>query len=552
MGSPGTPLRSSGIGALVVAVALGGYLNALPNGFVFDDHRAITGNRCVTGGPSLRCAFSHDLWGRPGREVGRTWRPLAVLSFALDWAWGGGRPFAFHLVNALLHAGVSLLVLLLARRLTGALLPAALAALLFATLAVHTEAVAGVVGRADVLVTAFGVAALLLHLRLADGAERSPSRTALLLGGVAALLLVALLMHELAVLVPVMMVACERARGGRLARPVLWSYLGAALIVVGYLGLRQLALGRLVGPPPDALNNPAVLASAGGRVLLGLALVHRGVAALLVPLGLSAEYGHAQIVVPPLWSLPVLLGALELAALAVGALLARRRGRPALAAGAVVLLGGLVLLSNVPVLMPTAFGERLLYLPSVGLALLVAGLVPARPRTERGDGRQRVLALAVCGLLVVANLVITVRRNLDWRDDLTLYESAARAAPASARAHLGLGLALNVRGRHAEAAAALSRALELEPRLDEALRELAIAHDLTGRTEEAGRSFAELHRRSPADRVAGREFLRFLLRHREHARAWQLVDELRRDRALDREGRRLVEALERRAPRPAP
>jgi hypothetical protein len=87
-----------------------------------------------------------------------------VFSFRLNHAVGGLRPFGYHLVNVALHAAVAALVVLVAVRAGCSSGGGALAGLLFAAMPIHTEAVANVVGRAELLAALFALLAVLLAL----------------------------------------------------------------------------------------------------------------------------------------------------------------------------------------------------------------------------------------------------------------------------------------------------------------------------------------------------------------------------------------------------
>lgn len=126
--------------------------------------------------------WRNDFWGTPLNSSGShgSYRPLCVLTFRLNqWACGL-RPAAFHLVNVLLHALNTGLTLRVGRLLLPA--PAAsLAALLFAAHPVHTEAVSGIVGRADLLACLFYLLSFLFyvsHVRLRERNARADVKLA--------------------------------------------------------------------------------------------------------------------------------------------------------------------------------------------------------------------------------------------------------------------------------------------------------------------------------------------------------------------------------------
>ncbi|MBI4574489.1 MAG: hypothetical protein HY713_14525, partial [candidate division NC10 bacterium] len=106
--------------ALVVLLALVAYAPTLTNGFPFDDERLIVQNRLITSLRNIPILLTGGYWTiEPGIQTrsGGLYRPLLTISFALDYAAGGLNPLGYHVVNILLHAGVSLGVYGLGRRL---------------------------------------------------------------------------------------------------------------------------------------------------------------------------------------------------------------------------------------------------------------------------------------------------------------------------------------------------------------------------------------------------------------------------------------------------
>uniref|UniRef100_A0A672G7T0 Uncharacterized protein n=1 Tax=Salarias fasciatus TaxID=181472 RepID=A0A672G7T0_SALFA len=111
--------------------------------------------------------FYDDFWGTLLTHSGshKSYRPLCTLSFRLNHAVGGLEPWGYHLVNVALHGAVTGLFTCLARLLLGGGLWSLLAGLLFASHPIHTEAVAGVVGRADEGAALFFLLSLLCYVR---------------------------------------------------------------------------------------------------------------------------------------------------------------------------------------------------------------------------------------------------------------------------------------------------------------------------------------------------------------------------------------------------
>ncbi|XP_004929501.1 protein O-mannosyl-transferase TMTC2 [Bombyx mori] len=161
------------------------YYNTLDAGFVYDDRRAILSNPDVIGHTPLWSLFENDFWGTPLSDPGShgSYRPLCVATYRLNYAFGGFKPWSYHFLNIIFHCTATVLVVTTARR----LLPpyctrvgTAVAGLTFAAHPIHTEAVAGVVGRADLVSCNLFLLSFLIyteHIRLRDEQYKKKHRT---------------------------------------------------------------------------------------------------------------------------------------------------------------------------------------------------------------------------------------------------------------------------------------------------------------------------------------------------------------------------------------
>ncbi|XP_029378721.1 protein O-mannosyl-transferase TMTC2 [Echeneis naucrates] len=149
------------------AVALVLYVNTLGADFCYDDSRAIKTNQDLLPETPWTNIFYDDFWGTLLTHSGshKSYRPLCTLSFRFNHAVGGLEPWGYHLVNVAFHGAVTGLFTSLARLLLGSGLWSLLAGLLFASHPIHTEAVAGIVGRADEGAALFFLLSLLCYIR---------------------------------------------------------------------------------------------------------------------------------------------------------------------------------------------------------------------------------------------------------------------------------------------------------------------------------------------------------------------------------------------------
>ncbi len=468
------------VGCPLIAILL--YLPALGHDFVFDDRGVILQNPLLGSVSDLPRLLAAPYWNSPGH--GRTlYRPLTSLSFALDRILAGGpRPGWFHLVNVLLHGLSTFLVTLLAFEVLPGTAAPAVAGLLFAVHPVHVEAVAGIVGRAEILAACGVVAAVLAHRRALRAAGPAAARHFTAVSWIATLL--AMLGKESAAVTPLLCALADvalstsptpsRSRRG-------WLYGGQIAALGMALLARGLVLGTLgVGAPIPFVDNPAASAGPVDGRLTALACLPRYAALLLWPARLSADYSFDQI--PLVRSIldPWAGGGLLLLVLVIaGGAWALRAAPPAGFALLWIVISA-SLTTNLVVFIGTLLAERLMYLPSIGICLLAGvGLAWAG-----GRGGARV-AIAFSMALCVVAAARAWARIPDWKDDFSLYRSAARVSPRSARIRYNLGNAYLSRQDYELAGENYRAALAIYPDYNDARVNLGMALAEAGRPSEA-------------------------------------------------------------------
>lgn len=498
------PAIASGLLAIVLfAITLGGT-------YIYDDLYIIGID------PRLR---DPSRWGEYWTKdyfnggVDNLYRPLVSMSYAIQWWLHGDRPWAYHLVNVLLHATASACVAELARRLTGTRV-AYLAGLLFAAHPVHVEAVANVVGRAELACGAAVAGALVVCARRPLTQSRAVA--------VWALLVCAILSKEQGLLLPLMLVALHffdrgRARAfgpfpdgaGPVAdierKPMRTLVLLVCWTMAAYIVFRETILkfwwDRVF---LDWTQNPMVLAEGLDRWLMPLVLFGRYVMLLVFPHKLSIDYGGRVIGHDARMNDPYLyVGAIAAIACAAGLVMAvRRRNGPVAFA---LLCFGMVygLLGNIVTIIGTNFGERLMYLPSAFFVILVGMALARLPRSA-----MTAALLIVLGLASLRTFTYAAR----WNDRLAFVESQVRTHPTSIRLRLLLADELIRRKNYEEADAVMTAAREVQPDYAKVwIQSAAVAYllDDIDRAESLAKRALEL------DPMAG------------SSEIWELIDERR-------------------------
>ncbi len=228
------------------------YWNSLGGGFVWDDRFLIVDNPRIQSFSRLSELLTHDYVFIAETDLAYGYfRPVSSLSVALDYRIWGADPFGFHFTNLLLHAASSLLVCLLALGLGARRAVAWATGWLFAIHPIHTESVAWIAGRTDLLAFLLAGASFGLFLLVERPGGTLARRLAQ--GGSLALLALALLAKEMAAVVP-LWIACvvfwrspPAGFGARLER-ALRVAAPWLVIVVLYAIVRFFVL---VVPPPD-------------------------------------------------------------------------------------------------------------------------------------------------------------------------------------------------------------------------------------------------------------------------------------------------------------
>ncbi|HSJ16336.1 MAG TPA: tetratricopeptide repeat protein, partial [Longimicrobiales bacterium] len=393
---------------------------------------------------------------------------------------------------------------------------AAAGAALFAVHPVHVEAIASIVGRADLLVAVFSLVAVLAHLRLRTAGLRIPV--------VALCYAAALGAKESGVALPGLLLAVELVRAGdvrafALAARRQWPLWAALLAVLAlYFAARHAVLGTFTGRDvaPYIAALPAPL-----RVATAIANWSTYARLLFAPWELSADYGPAVTLPAGLLSLRFWAGLLILAGSLALAWLGRARA-PLAALGVLWFTVAVFPVTNLLVATPVWIAERTLYSPSIAAALLLAAL---GAELQRREPRARRLATAGLALVLVLFGVRSWQRSRTWADSDTVARTLITERPESFRSAWWLARMLAASGQYERAAAHFERARSLLP------GSAGVAGDYAGMLLDAGRP-AEAEavlRRLPLDESAdmGIYLVRALVMQARHREAAAVLDTLR-------------------------
>jgi len=446
-------------GALLAAIAAFlVYSPALSGPFVFDD-----------------LYLPYSLPGMESQPL-KAWvglmRPMLAFSFWLNFQLSGREPFSYHVINVLLHLANAGLVFLILRRLlrqeTRRDLLAALAAGLFLLHPLATESVAYAASRSETLTAFFMLAALWIFTqRMEEGVGWGTAIMAVALYGAAVLS-----KEQAAVLPAVFLLTDYFFNPGLSFQGVRRNWRIYGLLTV--LAAAALAFVARVLIMSD---------TAGFRVKdlpwhdyfwTQCRAVWHYIRLFALPYGQNVDPEFAVSRGP--LSHGAIAGLIALAAVAAVTLWHRKRF-PLAAYGLLVFLALLAPTSSfIPIADPIA--ERRMYMPSVGLLLIVLEFV--RRSTA---SRQAIIFLGV-GVLSVAGY-LTWSRNHVWASATALWESTVAGSPKKSRPHFHLAFAYYSLGRCDDAITQYEKAATLEKPDYRLLVDLALAYDCAGRAGDA-------------------------------------------------------------------
>ncbi|MFA6107060.1 MAG: hypothetical protein WC745_05335 [Patescibacteria group bacterium] len=486
------------------------YGNTLANGFVFDD-RVIIRDRGELKDVSHIPKLLFEPYHSSGYDAD-AYRPLTMISYALNYVLLGQDARGFHLVNILLYALAAYAGFLFLWRLTGGFGLSFTAGLIFIFLPIHTEAVAGLVGRAEILSMFFSFFGFWVLLKGKEEDFPSATLTFSRQFKAALLFLLALLSKESALgIIPLYLVIIEADFAGKegflkkLAAlfKKYWTdfaYLFGAFFL--YLLMRVSTLENLAATRATVVENPLKFASPIERIITAVKILGMYIVRIIYPAGnLSSDYSFNQIpasanIFDPLFA----LGAITLASaffIIAAVFFKNSGGRCRIAAYAAGIFMFFYLpVSNIVFPIGTIMAERLMFIPSLGICLLTALLIRYFLKRFSAGAVIYGLYFTLAGLVIFYGRAAIIR-NLDWKSEKALFQSAAELSPRSVLSRSNNGAMHLIDNDLERAEKEIKAAQEIYDNYGYNLNNLGLLFLRKNRLEEARRQFVDTIIRHP-------------------------------------------------------
>ncbi|MEO8150018.1 MAG: tetratricopeptide repeat protein [Bacteroidia bacterium] len=423
------------------------YANTLMHNYTVDDDTVIKNNKITKKGISalpeiFTTAYRAGFWER--KES--LYRPLSVAMFAIEYSIAPGKPFVGHLMNVLLYTLTAVILFMTLQLFFQNKNPiiAFIATLLFIAHPLHTEVVANIKSRDEILAFLFSISSLYAMLKYAQ----QQNMKQLILAGV--FIFLALLSKENAitfVVVAPLTLYFFTAADKKQIITCTAVFAGAAAL---YFIVRIAVLGGATNFTEIQLINNSLVGAEGDfgkRIASATMIMGRYLMLLVFPHPLCFDYSYNTFPLVSFGDIRALISLVVIVALGVYAVKGFKTKDP-VAYGILFFALTISLVSNFAFLIEATLGERFAYMPSLGFCIALAVLAAKFLKADYGKTNYKNFSLLfsenknvimVAGVILILFSVKTFSRNLDWKNNFTLLKHDVEIHPESARIRYAYG-----------------------------------------------------------------------------------------------------------------
>lgn len=423
------------IGVLILSVFIV-YSKLLHGGFMtWDDPEYVINNA------DIRTLYNWQAWFS-SFYVGN-YHPLTILSYSIDFALGGTKPFIYHFTNIIFHAANAVLVYLFIGKIAGNKLIGVFVALLFALHPTQTESVSWIAERKNVLYGFFFLLALYQYVGYIISGKTGKLAWVILLG------ILSMLCKAAAISLPVALFAVDIWMNRPLKKKGVWLEKTPLLLIaiaVAYVGVKAQDAGTFLNMHPEYTTWNTI-------VFAGYAYVQY-IVQLLLPVNLSVLYPY-----------PSAIGFIHLLYLGIAigiilsAIVAYRKQRYVWCGGIVFYTANIAIVLQFVQFGEVLMADRYLYIACIGIWFPVVYYL------YLWAGKFAKQWLAVAGLMIMSctAFAITYQRNDIWLSEHTFWSSVVETFPNSSVAQSSMGGVYLKEGNYPEALQHIDQAIEIDP-----------------------------------------------------------------------------------------
>lgn len=460
--------------ALLILVVLGFlvYANSFKNDLFWDDDDGIVNNIYIKDLSYFPKYFSENLIAGSG-QISNYWRPLVLISFAVDYKLSSLNPFGYHLTNTILHILAAWLSFLLLYKISGKKFLSLAAAIIFLVHPLQTEAVTYVSGRADSLSAIFVLLGTLTYFNFRQEKNKKYLAVSLLA------FTLALLVKEQSITLPglIFLVELFFFFNKKKWRDSLRYFAPFVLVAVAYFILRITALNfndLLSGVDYSDVYDSSLKI----RLLTFTKVFVKYFSLLFFPFNQHMAYEIAPVTSILSWAF------LKFTILVSGLIYIIKKywGSHKLVIFGLAWFIVLLLPRTNIISINRPLYEHWLYLPMLGFWLAVIILLQ---ELIKKINLKKVVVWYIILFLILYFSALTIKRNFDWRDPITFYEKNLKYTPNSFIQRNNLGMAYATLNRYDDAIKEYQKAIEIADIYPQVHYNLGNALVALGRTQEA-------------------------------------------------------------------
>jgi len=420
------------------------YSNTLWNKYAIDDAIVLTENTYAKKGfDGIKDLMTHDafegFFGARGSTLiqGGRYRPLSLVTFAIEYQLWGLKPGYSHAVNILLFAFTCVLIFYLLSLIAGGqssrpfyLTWPFIATFLYAVHPIHTEAVANIKGRDEIMAMLFSIAALIYSVKYIQNNKISD----LLIGVL--IFCLALLSKENSItflaIVPMTYFFFTKADKKQYITGILAYLIPAILFMI----IRsKFAPTGIHQESTEVLNNPFALATTEQRYATIVLTFLYYLKFMFIPYPLSHDYYYNEIPYVTFTSIGTIVSILINLGLFVYGIMELRK-KSVLGYGILFYFVTFSIVSNLLFTVGVLMNERFIFMPSLGFCIAMAFvLIQQLDKNKLTEKTALTILVIVCGLFSIK----TFSRNFAWKDNFTLLKTDVNSSPNSSKVHTTYG-----------------------------------------------------------------------------------------------------------------
>lgn len=451
------------------------YGQSLWGDFVFDDRGITEYHDLLTDIDNINEVTLHPYWEA---EAG-LYRPTTLFSYSGNLIIFGNSPFSFHLINIVLYLFICFFIYLLIKKLFSDSLLAFISSLLFLILPIHTEVVANITGRSELLCLFFGLLAMLefskekinfyllfLWTLLAIGSKET---------GIVILPIIAILLYR---------------KENKINLEIIKKYfkeisaVGIGILFYFFLRFFSLGINSFLHIKTSLIENPLLFTDPISRIATSLKILWMYFYKSFWPINLCSDYSYNQIpIIHNFFNLEVILGLLIIG-LSIFLLFKYLNTENTLSLGAGIFIFSFLPISNIFFTIGTIAGERLFFFPSLGVVLIISFFICKILEANKKDLLR--IILFVCLILIsLSYVIISLNRQKVWLTEEDLFTSGVMCAPRSVLSLSHYGAMFLLKGDLDNAEKELTASMKEKPIYSKGINNLGLVYYKKGQYAKA-------------------------------------------------------------------